>query len=94
MTSSQGSPFEKERFIAELAVQRAVLVTQKVYDSINKDSLSKEDRTPVTVADFAAQALVIAALHHAFPSDPIIAEANADALRADSNLKEEVRSHF
>lgn len=42
----------------------------------------KEDQSPVTVGDFAAQAVVCAALQDAFPSDPVIGEERADALRA------------
>lgn len=48
-------------------------------------SLAKDDKSPVTVADFAAQAVVAAALQHAFGEDPLVGEESADALRDDSN---------
>ncbi len=48
-------------------------------------SLAKEDKSPVTVADFAAQAVVASALQHAFCDDPLIGEESADALRSESS---------
>ncbi|KAK4149998.1 hypothetical protein C8A00DRAFT_18386 [Chaetomidium leptoderma] len=49
-------------------------------------SLAKSDLSPVTVADLAAQALLIAAIHRAFPHDLIIGEEDAGELRADPEL--------
>lgn len=45
----------------------------------------KEDRSPVTVADFGSQALICAALHRAFPDDPIMAEEDAASLASPAN---------
>lgn len=53
-------------------------------------SHAKLDKTPVTVADYAAQALLISALHNAFPHDAFIGEEDAAALRADRVLAERV----
>jgi 3'(2'), 5'-bisphosphate nucleotidase len=83
-------PYEREERIALLAVQRAARLTRAVYNSAAKGTSSKDDRSPVTVGDFGAQALVIAALRHAFPGDAIVAEEEASALRADSELREKV----
>ena len=44
-------------------------------------SLDKQDKSPVTVADFAAQALACRVLQDAFPHDPVIGEEDATALR-------------
>ncbi|MEM9701718.1 MAG: inositol monophosphatase family protein, partial [Planctomycetota bacterium] len=44
--------------------------------------LDKADKSPVTVADFAAQAMVCRALEQAFPDDPIVGEEDAAALRS------------
>lgn len=44
-------------------------------------ALTKSDRSPVTVADFAAQAVVSYWLAETFPHDPLVAEENAAALR-------------
>lgn len=48
-------------------------------------SLSKADRSPVTVADFGSQAVVCRILREAFPRDPILAEESASILMEDSN---------
>lgn len=46
--------------------------------------LTKEDRSPVTLGDFAAQAVVCAALAEAFGDDPVIGEEQASELRQPS----------
>lgn len=56
------------------------------------DSLAKPDASPVTVADYAVQAYVSAALHAQFPSDRFIAEESSAALRADPALLDAVVS--
>ena len=43
----------------------------------------KADRTPLTVADLAVQAVVSATLERAFPDDPLVAEEDASALQGD-----------
>ena len=44
-------------------------------------TLDKEDRSPVTVADFASQAVVCARLREAFADVPVVAEEASAALR-------------
>jgi len=41
-------PYAKERRIAELAVQRAAILTQRVYESKVKGTVTKDDKSPVT----------------------------------------------
>lgn len=85
--------FEHERRIAELAVQRAILATERVRNTMGDTGMgmsSKADHSPVSIGDFAGQALLISALHGAFPQDRIIAEETADALRADESLRQKV----
>jgi 3'(2'), 5'-bisphosphate nucleotidase len=43
-------------------------------------SLSKQDRSPVTVADFGSQALICRRLQQAFPGDVIVAEEDSAEL--------------
>jgi 3'(2'), 5'-bisphosphate nucleotidase len=43
--------------------------------------LTKGDRSPVTVADFASQAVVAHLLARTYPNDPLVAEEDAKALR-------------
>lgn len=49
-------------------------------------SHAKADLSPVTVADFAVQALLTSVLHRAFPGDAFVGEESAAALRADPAL--------
>jgi 3'(2'), 5'-bisphosphate nucleotidase len=92
MTKSAKNPdiYSQERLIAELAVQRAAILTKKVLSAVDKGSLSKTDSTPVTIADFAAQALIISAIQHAFPTDKFVGEEDADVLRKDEKLQQSV----
>ncbi|EGR50484.1 uncharacterized protein TRIREDRAFT_30144, partial [Trichoderma reesei QM6a] len=48
------------------------------------------DATPVTKADFGAQALLMASLRSFFPHDSFVGEEDAEALRSDSQLAEAV----
>src|SRR4029453_15089164 len=48
-------------------------------------SLTKEDRSPVTVADFGAQAIVCRDLAREFSRDSVVAEEDSAALRAPEN---------
>ncbi|KAK3064290.1 hypothetical protein LTS18_008532, partial [Coniosporium uncinatum] len=87
MTSSD---YEKELHIALLAVQRATLLTKSVFHTTAKGTLSKSDHSPVTIGDFGAQALIIAAIKHNFPSDEVVGEEDASDLRQNEDLREKV----
>ncbi|KAF2452914.1 hypothetical protein BDY21DRAFT_375246 [Lineolata rhizophorae] len=82
-------PYETELRTALLALQRASLLTRRVALT-TLSSVTKSDRSPVTVGDFGAQALVISALRHAFPDDAIVAEEDAAALRDNEALRGKV----
>ncbi|KAF8466606.1 hypothetical protein BDZ91DRAFT_724650 [Kalaharituber pfeilii] len=73
--------YAKERRIAELAVQRAAVLTDKIYKSQVVGTTMKEDKSPVTLADLGGQALVIATIQHAFPGDAIVGEEDSQVLR-------------
>ena len=81
-------PYQRERTIAELAVLRACVITKRVLAAV--DEISKTDSSPVTIADFAAQALIISAIRHVFPHDGFVGEEDASALRADPALTDRV----
>ncbi|KAE9974559.1 hypothetical protein BLS_003071 [Venturia inaequalis] len=83
-------PYAKELKIAELTVQRAVLATKRVLGADRSNGMDKDDDTPVTIGDLAAQALIISALHHAFPEDTFLGEETAKMLRDDDVLAEKV----
>jgi 3'(2'), 5'-bisphosphate nucleotidase len=88
--SSMVQNYQKEREVAELAVQRAAILTKQVFHETTKGTISKEDKSPVTIGDFGAQALIISALKANFPSDEIVAEEEADKLRESSKLRDQV----
>jgi len=71
-----------ERNVAVHAVWKACALCRAVHrDLVSEETLAKRDRSPVTVADFGAQAVVCHSLLQAFPTDPIVAEENSDLLR-------------
>lgn len=68
------------------AVRRAAIVCRSVQAKlVTADTLEKKDKSPVTVADFASQAVVCHALGRAFPNDPIVGEEDAAELKTDDN---------
>lgn len=72
----------------QTAVRAVVLASQicrRVQAKIDGGALSKNDKSPVTIADFASQAVICRELRHAFPNDPIVAEEDAEALRSSEN---------
>lgn len=77
--------FDKELRSALTAVRQAADVCARVQARITPDVLEKDDRSPVTVADFASQAIVCRILSDAFPEDPIIAEEDSAFLQAPEN---------
>ncbi|EGX94992.1 myo-inositol-1(or 4)-monophosphatase [Cordyceps militaris CM01] len=82
--------YEHELKLAELAVQKAVIVTRKVLQLVEKGELAKDNKTPVSLADFAAQALLVAAIHHRFPDDTIVGEEDTRLLATSPALVERV----
>jgi 3'(2'), 5'-bisphosphate nucleotidase len=79
--------FDREQSIAVDAVRAAAQLCQAVQADIGDGVLKKEDRTPVTVADFGSQAVICRALRTAFPDDPIIAEEDSSALQTADNAE-------
>ncbi|MBD3868046.1 MAG: 3'(2'),5'-bisphosphate nucleotidase [Acidobacteria bacterium] len=73
--------FANELQTALAAVREASLLCTAVQSAIGDGVHSKDDRSPVTVADFGSQALVCRTLREAFPEDPVIAEEDSSALR-------------
>ncbi|KAJ7774625.1 nucleotidase HAL2 [Mycena maculata] len=83
-TTMSTPPFASERQLAISAVRRACVLTSSVFNKLVKnETLTKGDKSPVTVGDYAAQALISVMLTHAFPADPIVGEEDAAELRAE-----------
>ena len=72
--------YNRECEVAVEAVREAARLCVDVRKSL-VGALEKEDRSPVTVADFGSQALVCRRLKSVFPEDPIVAEEDASVLR-------------
>jgi 3'(2'), 5'-bisphosphate nucleotidase len=67
------------------AVRAAVRVCRTVAERlVTADTLEKKDQSPVTVADFASQAIVCRGLERVFPGDPVVGEEDATELRGAS----------
>jgi 3'(2'), 5'-bisphosphate nucleotidase len=84
------SAYSKELEVAELAVQRASILTKKVFHEKAKGTISKDDKSPVTIGDFGAQALIIHAIKKNFPNDEIVGEEEASTLRGDHKLRDQI----
>jgi len=62
--------YQAELKSAISAVKLAARVCREVQrDLVNAETLQKKDKSPVTVADFASQAIVGAVLAEHFPED-------------------------
>lgn len=83
-TEATDDSHSHEKRVAELAVLRASILTKNIQSTVKE--ISKDDDSPVTIADFAAQAIIIGTLHHAFPNDCFLGEESSKALRADEQL--------
>ena len=63
------------------AVRQASILVQQIQVEMIQTALTKDDRSPVTVADFAAQALVGYLLDQHFPNDAMVGEEDSAVLQ-------------
>src|SRR5262245_57754919 len=78
--------YTREKQVAIEAVTQAADLCMAVRaEMIGTDSLQKDDKSPVTIADFGAQALVCCCLLAAFPQDPIVGEEDSTDLQKPEN---------
>src|SRR5262245_11496668 len=77
------------------AVRAACRACRAVQERMVGAALEKRDKSPVTVADFASQAIVCRSLARELPGDPIVAEEASEELRRESNkgLRDAVVEH-
>jgi 3'(2'), 5'-bisphosphate nucleotidase len=69
---------------ATAAVRAAARACVAVQDRlVSPETIQKKDKSPVTVADFASQAIVCAILEQALPDDRVVGEEDAKELRQD-----------
>jgi 3'(2'), 5'-bisphosphate nucleotidase len=72
--------YSQEKQIALTAVLQAAELCQKVKLDVRSQAIEKPDSSPVTIADYGAQALICETLRAAFPDDPILGEEDARLL--------------
>ena len=73
--------FDTEKKVAIAAATAAAVVCEQVRKTMVPEAIEKKDKSPVTVADFGAQAVVCKPLLEAFPSDPVVGEEDAGELK-------------
>lgn len=75
--------FDAYRTEAETALQivsQAAVLARDIQEEAGGQSLQKDDLSPVTVADYALQAVISKKLLVAFPGDPLVAEEGSAEL--------------
>jgi len=84
--------YDVERKIARAIVAEVCQLTGRVQHEIaaSGDALTKDDRSPVTIADLAAQVLVSRRLAEAFPHDALLAEEDSAALADEEAMQQRV----
>jgi 3'(2'), 5'-bisphosphate nucleotidase len=80
-TQPDFGPYARQAGFAQTALRQAAALCMRIQAESTR-SLIKADLSPVTVADFAVQAVVAGLLGENFPDDPLIAEEDSAALRA------------
>ena len=75
------SPYGPEAAFALQAVRTASRFVRHIQRNMVVPSMAKDDASPVTVADFASQAVIAAMLEQTFPDDPLVAEEGSEALQ-------------
>ena len=90
--SMQQAAYAVERKLAIDAAKTAARLCEQVRCQLQTPNptarmmtTTKSDRSPVTVADFGAQAIICRAIQEKFPNDPIVAEEDATELSRTSN---------
>ena len=77
------------------AVRQAAELVKTVQTETAQNALTKGDKSPVTVADFASQALISHLLMQDFPDAVLVGEEASDALREEGaeHLLEQVSGY-
>lgn len=74
--------YHRELQVAVEVMHQAAQMTRRIREESGRpQAMQKPDNSPVTIADFAVQALVCHALKTEFPDDAIVAEEDAGSLR-------------
>ncbi len=73
--------YQAEKELALKIVTEAATLCQRVQETDAGKAVKKADTSPVTVADFGAQAILCKGLIEVFPDDPVIGEEDATFLQ-------------
>jgi 3'(2'), 5'-bisphosphate nucleotidase len=68
------------------AVREASILARRIQREMVTGALTKDDRSPVTVADFAVQALIARRLAEQLPASTLIGEEASDSLRLEEGI--------
>lgn len=74
--------YESELNFAITAVRTAANLCRRIQAEMVEPAVTKSDRSPVTVADFASQAIIAQVYQENFPDIPLVAEEDSGMLRA------------
>jgi 3'(2'), 5'-bisphosphate nucleotidase len=87
--------YQREAQFALRAVRKAATLCRQIQTEMVRPAITKADRSPVTVADFASQALVGEMLLRAFPEEHLVAEEDSQTLKEEggSETLERVTSY-
>lgn len=88
--------YEMERHVAVESVLKACKLCQSIQSThLSRGVITKSDRSPVTIADFGAQALISDRLKASFPDVLLVAEEDSRLLcqKENADLKEAVTAH-
>lgn len=85
--------YEQEKQVATRAVTAAAKLCEQVRREQSSLAITKPDNSPVTIADFGAQAVICQALGDVFPSDSIIGEEDSALLQTRTEQLEQVTQY-
>jgi len=78
--------YEEELKTAVRAVKTAIPLVRSIQKDLSgNEAITKKDRSPVTIADFSAQAVVCRMLNEEFPVIPIVGEEASEVLKKREN---------
>jgi 3'(2'), 5'-bisphosphate nucleotidase len=71
---------------------QAILMASRLCQKVRRDlaggtAIQKSDRSPVTIADYGAQAIICKLIKDSFPDDVVVAEEDSAELRKPDHLK-------
>lgn len=83
--------YQREKQVAIAAVTAAANLCKQVRREQGSQSMTKADSSPVTIADFGAQAVICQALAESFPADSVVGEEDSAMLRSPSHQEQLVQ---